>query len=138
MLKPILAAAMLLTSTAGQVAAVQWDVSNDKGLVVHRLADDALRLTVVCDPDGAFSPPQEYAIFEQSGQRVEGGEVVISRGDTAATLVVVGGSAIPFDNEQAWSAAVSMLLAGGPVNISLGNETVHLDLAPSNSRCQAR
>lgn len=138
MRKPFITAALLIASTAGQVAAAQWDISNDKGLVVHRLAADAMRLTVVCDPERAYSPPQEYAIFELSGKRVEGGEVVISRGDTAATLVVVGGSAIPSDNEQAWSAAVSMLLTGGPVNVNLGNETVHLDLAPSNSMCQAQ
>lgn len=138
MRKSVAVTSILIAAAATQAPAAQWNVSDNKGLSVHHLATENLRLTVVCDPNNAFSPPQDYIIIEFDGQRVEEGELTITRGDDTATVVVEGASVLPAGNEQGWNAATSMLFAGGPVTVSVGGAAALVDVQGLPSNCPVR
>ena len=102
----MIAIAALFAAAAVPAGAEQWDVTKDKSLVVHRLAATDLRMTVVCDPEGAFSPPQNYLFVERRGQRVETGQLTVSEGDDSVNLPIIGAAAVPTGNVENWNRGV--------------------------------
>ena len=138
MRKPFMTAAFLVASVAGQAAATQWDVTTDKGLVVHRLTADTIRLTVVCDPEGAFTPPQNYLFVEQSGQRVEAGELAVSGGDSAVSLPIEGAAALPTGNVESWNTAMNLLFGGGLLTLAVGELSAEAETEHQTNSCTAR
>lgn len=130
-------AAALFAASACPAIAAQWDVTNDKGLLIHRLKAEDLRVTVVCDPEGAFSPPQNYLFVEQNGQRVETGTLNVSGGDRTVTLPIEGAAVLPSENVEGWNASMKLLFGGGAVTLALGQASVAVNVERMNDSCTA-
>jgi len=134
----LIAIAALFAATAVPAAAEQWDVTKDKSLVVHRLSADDLRMTVVCDPEGAFSPPQNYLFVERRGQRVETGELTVSGGDDTVNLPIIGAAAVPTGNVEDWNTATDMLFGGRGFNLAVGDVAAQLQIERLANVCRAQ
>lgn len=134
----LIAIASLFAAAAVPAGAEQWDVTKDKSLVVHRLAATDLRMTVVCDPEGAFSPPQNYLFVERRGQRVETGQLTVSEGDESVNLPIIGAAAVPTGNVENWNRGMDMLFGGRGVNVAVGEVAAQLQAERIANVCTAR
>lgn len=130
-------AAALFAATACPAVAAQWDVTNDKGLLIHRLKAEDLRVTVVCDPEGAFTPPQNYLFVEQNGKRVETGVLNVSGDDRTVALPIEGAAVLPSENVEGWNTSMKLLFGGGAVTLALGQASVAVDVERTNNSCTA-
>ncbi len=122
MKKTLLVAAFI--AAGSPVFAAPWKVENDKGLLVHRLDAKPLKLMMVCDPDGAYIPPQVYMMVTAGAKSLEAGDVTIRRADESVVLKIRAEVILARDNPDAWNKAVGWLLDGGAVDLSAGGKTV--------------
>lgn len=120
-LHSIILAGLICASTSSIASAAAWEVTDDKGLQIHRLTVDSLRLTLTCDPEGLYSPPQNFALVDHLSQRVETGTLTVTSGEQAISLTIDGGSILPSHNTEAWNEGVAILLGSAPYTVQVGD-----------------
>lgn len=50
-------------------SAMSWERMEARGIEAHTLQAQGVRLTLVCDPYGAYDPPQQYLLFKFGDQQ---------------------------------------------------------------------
>lgn len=134
MKKTLLVAAFI--AAGSPVFAAPWKVENDKGLLVHRLDAKPLKLMMVCDPDGAYIPPQVFMMIDVQAKRVESGNLSVTRDGETVALPIENGGISAKDNPDIWNKAVGWLLDGGAVDLSAGGKAVSIAAsAPMQNPC---
>lgn len=108
-------------SLASPAWAEDWSVKNDKGLLIHKLASGDIALTVVCDPNGAYQPPEVFMMVEENGRKLEAGQLAVSRDGETARLNIVGAAIVARTDAGSWNKALGWLMDGGAVGFSTGN-----------------
>ena len=131
----------LIGSTFAAVPAYAeaWKIENDKGLVIHNLNAAPFQLTLVCDPDGAFIPPQNYMLVKLSGKELKSGTLEVEQGDETASLKIEAAAILAKNDAAEWNAATNLLFAGGAVTLKADAKELRVELEPvSGNPCLPR
>lgn len=122
---PLAVAALVLPSLAH---AAGWSNGIDRGVPFYGYQAEGINLTVACDPEGFYSPPQNYIQASISGRTVNG-PVVLSDGRQSVTLSFESGTAFKEAmTPENWSNAISILgneegFTFGQVTTGKGSDT---------------
>lgn len=102
------AAALAIMLPAAAQAAV-WSSGTDRGVPFYSLNSQGLSLTIACDPDDVYQPPQNYIQLSVSGRPVDG-SATISSGNNSVTLPFEAGTAFKEAvSPEAWEKAITIL-----------------------------
>lgn len=123
----ILAAMILLPATA---QAATWTSDFQRGINYYGVKDGALELTLTCDPNGAYSPPQNFMKAFMDGRVVDGSGTLQSDGQTV-TIGFEQGTAFKQETEDgAWKMALSII--SSPEGFSFTHNNQSVKVTPSN------
>lgn len=125
-MKAQLAALALLLPTVAQAAA--WSSGTDRGVPFYTLNSEGLSLTIACDPDAVYAPPQNYIQASVSGRPVDG-SVTISNGSNRVALPFEAGTAFKEAMQpETWNKAISIL--GAQADFTFKDQTVSTKAEP--------
>lgn len=120
-------------------AAEAWKLRNDKGLVIFSLDAAPFDLTLVCDPEGAFIPPQIYMLVDINGKRLESGVLEVAQGDHTVRLNVEHFAIVPARPDFEWNTATRLLFGGRTLMLKAGARERSLELrAVQGNPCLTR
>ena len=100
-------AAMILVPAISQAAA--WTSGFDRGITYHTLKVDALELTLACDPNGAYDPPQDYVVASLEGRFVDGAATFGSSTDSVTVGFQQGNGLKRQMGDNEWNKLLSIL-----------------------------
>ena len=116
--------AAFLSVLALPVGAGEWKSEENKGIFLHTIQEGTARLELVCDPEGAWLPPEFHVVVTPApGQFLEGTTIEVRTETETQTFPLSGGSIVSRDPEV-WNKVVATLAKPGPITFSAGGQDV--------------
>lgn len=123
-MKSFVVTVLSLAGAAIPVSAAQWQSTEDKGLFEYTLQEGTARLELVCDPEGAWLPPEFHVVVTPApGQFLEGTTIEVRTETETQTFPLSGGSIVSRDPEV-WNKVVETLAKPGPITFSASGQDV--------------
>ena len=123
-MKSFVVSAFSLAVLASPVGAAEWQSAEDKGIFLHTIQDGTARLELVCDPEGAWLPPEFHVVVTPApGQFLEGTTIEVCTETETQTFPLSGGSIVSREPEV-WNKVVAILAKSGPITFSAGGQDV--------------
>ena len=123
-MKRFIISAFSLAGLAFPVGAGEWKSEEDKGLFLHTIQDGTARLELVCDPEGAWLPPEYHVVVTPApGQFLQGTSIEVRTETETQTFPLSGGSIVGREPEV-WNKVVATLAKPGPITFSAGGKDV--------------
>lgn len=120
-------AAMFLAPVTAQAAA--WTSGFDRGITYYTLKESALELTLACDPNGAYDPPQDYVVASMEGRFVDGPATFEGQGENV-TIAFQQGNGLKLQMEdEAWNKLLSIVSSPEGFSFMHNNESLKVTLA---------
>ena len=110
------------------MGAAEWQSAEDKGIFLHTIQEGTARLELVCDPEGAWLPPEFHVVVTPApGQFLEGTTIEVCTETETQTFPLSGGSIVSRDPEV-WNKVVATLSKPGPITFSAGGQDVSFNI----------
>lgn len=123
-MKSFVVSAFSLAILALPVSAAEWQSVEDKGIFLHTIQEGTARLELVCDPEGAWLPPEYHVVVTPApGQFLEGTTIEVRTETETQTFPLSGGSIVSREPEV-WNKVVAILAKSGPITFSAGGQDV--------------
>lgn len=123
-MKSFVVSALSLAVMALPVGAAEWQSVEDKNLFLHTIQEGTARLELVCDPEGAWLPPEYHVVVTPApGQFLEGTTIEVRTETETQTFPLSGGSVVSREPEV-WNKVVATLSKPGPITFSAGGQDV--------------
>lgn len=107
-MKPPIAAVVFLFSAVAAHAS-GWASGQDRGIPFYKLDAGSVSITVACDHEGIYDPPQQYLQASIAGKPVEG-DVSLRGSDREAILPFESGTAFRQSMQsETWDKAMTIL-----------------------------
>ena len=120
-------AAMFLAPAITQAAS--WNSGFDRGITYHVLKEGALELTLACDPNGAYDPPQDYLVVSMEGRFVDGPATFEGQGKNVTIAFQQGNGLKRQMEEGAWNKLLTIISSPEGFSFMHNNESVKVTLA---------
>lgn len=121
---PAIVAAMILLPAAAQAAA--WTSGFDRGITYHALKEGALELTLACDPNGAYDPPQDYVVASMEGRFVDGPATFEGQGENVTITFQLGNGLKRQMGDGAWNKLLTIISSSEGFSFTHNNESVKI------------
>lgn len=115
--------AAVLLASCGAAGAAEWTETDDKGLRLHALQDGTTTISLVCDSDGLWEPPEYHLVLQDGGGGFGTGEIQVSKDELTLTLALSGGAILSTDR-TAWNVLIDLLSKPGPVTFAAAGRRV--------------
>lgn len=121
-------AALALLVPASAAHAVGWSSGQDRGIPFYSFGAGTLNLTIACDPEGIYQPPQQYIQATIAGKPVDGAVSLSGNGEDV-TLPFESGTAFrQAVQPETWNKAMTVL--HGPDGFSFGGQRIDTNDGP--------
>ena len=126
--------AIVFFASATAAHATGWSAGQDRGIPFYKLESGPVSITVACDPEGIYDPPQTYLQASVAGKPLDGG-VSLQGGGEKVTLPFESGTAFRQSMEpETWNKAMTII--SGPDAFSLDGQSTGKNGEPQQQLAQ--
>ncbi|MGY6696692.1 MAG: hypothetical protein ACXIUW_11810 [Roseinatronobacter sp.] len=112
-------------------SAMSWERMEARGVEAYRVQAQGLRLTLVCDPNGAYDPPQQYLLFRFDAPQ-EHRLVRLKAAHASVNLHLIADTQLKLMADPAdWAALLDIISDGSPFTLTTDDQA--WQLIPANT-----
>lgn len=126
--------AMVFFASASAAHAAGWSSGQDRGIPFYNLDAGSVSITVACDHEGIYDPPQQYVQASVAGKPLDG-KASLKGGGEEVTLPFESGTAFRQSMQsETWNKAMTII--GGPDAFILNGQSITKNDGPPQQFAQ--